>query len=108
MRQAVFVLRDICRGEFAPGPAAWRVRKSAADWFACSKAASAPGVATIRPSGNSAIMGMALFFGLGSEQNVQASILNDVQQELRGRKQNAIVIAGSIRSSCEAARSGRD
>jgi hypothetical protein len=47
-------------------PRRWRERNSKGDLLACSKSASAPGVATMRPAGNSGIVGnefiLASFF----------------------------------------------
>ncbi len=52
MSHAVLILCYIGRLQFAPVPMAWRTKKHVGGCFVLSSAASAPGVATICPSGN--------------------------------------------------------
>src|SRR4029077_7992014 len=71
------------RSSSPQSPAAWRARKTAADWFARSRARSAPGVATIRPSENAAIIGAPLFV----EWNGWNERVLELQGKYKGRNE---------------------
>src|SRR6266851_4544751 len=108
MRQAVFVLRDICSVEFAPVPGRMARQEKRCGLVRLFQGRKCTRSCDNSPKWKQCNHGNGSFLRSRLEQNVQASILNHVRQELRGRKQNADSSAGSIRSSCEAARSGRD